>query len=98
MCAFICEPTIKMIQKAAVFKTTQSIMDLAQGQGRAAFYYTHDISLHVSERDFSDCIFSLKIRWFILKERKNHRIFFFISERDSNSPQNLNILKRELLS
>lgn len=73
-------------------------MDLAQGQGRAAFYYTHEINLRVSERDFSNGIFSLKIRWFILKERKINIIFFFNSERDANSPQNLNILKRELLS
>lgn len=52
-------------------------MDLAQGQGRAAFYYTREINLRVSERDFSNGIFSLKIRWFILKERKINTIFFF---------------------
>lgn len=45
-------------------------MDLARRQGRAAFYYTNEINLQVSERDFSDDIFSLKVRYFILKERK----------------------------
>lgn len=73
-------------------------MDLARRQGRAAFYYTHEINLQVSERDFSDDIFSLKVRYFILKERKKHRNVFFNSERNTNSPQKLNILKRELLS
>lgn len=45
-------------------------MDLAQGQGRAAFYYTHKINLCVSERDFSDGIFSSQNKMFYFKVKK----------------------------
>lgn len=45
-------------------------MDLAQGQGRAAFYYTHEINLRVSERDFSDGFSSSQNKMFYFKGKK----------------------------
>lgn len=60
----------KQYKKLLFSRQLQSIMDLAQGQGRAAVYCTQKNNLCVSERDFSDGIFSSQSKMFYFKGKK----------------------------